>query len=113
MDGSKKRKADEADICSFGKLLKEECHKYRFPKSMNNFLELKDEDQIILKWRANIFKSYVNTVCDFHKNKFGEAFVSKYKAANICCDVYEKHKKKGKKKTKGGHLVTLEMAKKS
>ena len=53
MEGSKKRKADEADICSFGKLLKEECHKYRFPKSMNNFLELKDEDQIILKWKAN------------------------------------------------------------
>ena len=110
MDGSKKRKADEADICSFGKLLKEECHKYHFPKSMNNFLELKDEDQIILKWRANISKSDVKIVCDFHKNKFGEAFVSIYKSVNLCYDVYEKHKKKEKKKTKGGHLVTLEMA---
>ena len=110
MEGSNKRKA-EADICSFGKLLKEECHKYHIPKSINNFLDLRDEDQIILKWRANLSKSDVNTVCNFHKNKFGEAFVSKYKTANICFDVYEKHKK-GKKKTKGGHLVTLEMAKK-
>ena len=94
MERSKKCKADEADICSFGKLLKEECHKYHFPKSMNNFLELKDEDQIILKWRANISMSDVNIVCDFHKNKFGKAFVSKHKAEIICYDLYEKHKKK-------------------
>ena len=38
--------------------------------------------------------------------------MSKYKSVNLCYDVYEKHKKKEKKKTKGGHLVTLEMAKK-
>ena len=69
---------------------------------MNNNLELKDEDQIILKWRANISKSDVNTVCDFHKNKFGEAFVSKYKAENICMMFMRSTGRRGKGKQKVG-----------
>ena len=101
---SKKRKAPEK--CSFGDDLIDECHKNKFGDELVNFLDFTDQDQITYKWRAGILISdtSMKTICHYHEYKFGDDGFKKQ--FNKCCNVYNTHKKK----VKGGHTVSLELA---
>ena len=53
----------------------------------------------------------VTTICDYHEYKFGDKFLSKFKSVCVCANIFSKHLKL-KKKVKGGHAITLQIAKK-
>ena len=102
-----KRKADapESEKCSFGDNLNDGCHK-KMKTGLQCFENLSDKDQSIYKWRAGIINSDVSitSICHYHEYKFGEYFKTQF---NKCCNIYNKH---SKKKVKGGHVISLEMA---
>ena len=109
---SRKRKSEaHPATCCFGDYLNEECHKDCFKHNITDLETLPGDDQIVLKRRAQIMvlDTSVTTICDYHTYKFEDKFVSKFKSANVCADIFSKHPK-SKTKVKGGHVITLQMA---
>ena len=76
---NRKRKAEEdvlevAEKCSFGCYLKENCHR-NFKPENTSFLNLPEQNQTILKWRAgriNETGSVISTIWKYHTYKFGD-----------------------------------------
>ena len=101
----------EKELCSFGVLLNEECHKYSSDTNYVNFLDLSGSEKEILQWRAGLSDRNIETLCDSHYQKYGERFFQKQKSASVCDNIFDKHKKKGKK-AKGDRVIDLELAKK-
>ena len=91
----KKNRKSEAPpaTCCFGDYLNEECPKDHFKHNITDLETLPGNDQIVLKWQAQIMVSdtSVTTICDYHKYKFGDKFVSKFKTANVCANIFSKH----------------------
>ena len=103
MDATRKRKA--SDQCSFGDYIGDGCHNNKFAEGSVDFCSLTEEMQISYKWRAGILVSdtSLKTICHYHYHKFGDGFS---KQNTKCCNVFNTHKKK----VKGGHIVTLQLA---
>ena len=103
MDNTRKKKT--AVKCSFVDYLNDEYHR-NCKEEINHFLDFSDQDQVIHKWRAGLILSdmSIKTICHYHKYKFG-GFKKQF---TKCCNAFDKHKKK----VKGGHLLTLEIASK-
>ena len=110
-EDSRKRKSEAtATICCSGDYLNEECHKDRFKRNITDLETLPGDDQIVLRWRAQIMVSDTSvTISDHHKYKFGDKSVSKFKSANVCANIFSKYPK-SKKKVKSGHVIILQMA---
>ena len=107
----------EKELCSFGVLLNEECHKYSSVTNYVNFLDLSGSEKEILQWRAGLSDRNIETLCDSHYQKYGERFFQKQKSASVCANIFDKHKKekenkKKGKKAKGDRVIDLELAKK-
>ena len=112
VEDSRKRKCNvPSDSCCFGDILKEECHKEHFKNTIANFESLSRDDQIFQKWRDKISMSdtSVTTIFDYQIYKFGDKFVSSFINANVCGNIFSKHRR-SKKKVIGGHVITLDMA---
>ena len=107
---SRKRKSETppATRC-FRDYLNEEFYKDCFKHNITDLETLPGDNQIVL-WKDQIMVSDTFiTICDYHKYKFVDKFVSKFKSANVCANILSKHPK-SKKKVKGGHVITLQMA---
>ena len=74
--------------------------------------DLEEELQQTLLWWVGIREDIANNhellICAHHKDAFGSAFEKKFPK---CCNIYGKHRKR-RKAVKGGHIITLNHAKK-
>ena len=96
--------------CDFGELLGDFCHKKHFTtqfgiKRLDDFSA--DEKWVLIQ-RAGIKMENAPSkslkICYHHEWKFGTAFEKRFK--NFC-DLFKNHKNK----VKGGHKISLELAK--
>ena len=101
---------EEGVPCDFGAFLKDLCHKTYFTKKCG-FKDLKDYDPELKEvyfWRAGIFHhediDRITKICFHHEWALGVDFEGKY---TKCCNIFQNHKKK----VKGGHMISLYMAK--
>ncbi len=100
------------DKCSVGEALESVCHQHTFTRNYGikflSSLSAGEREKIL--WRCHL-KNHVfavdnPTICFHHELVYGRVF--ERRSSDRCCDIYKKHKKK----VKGGHTVSLEMAKK-
>ena len=104
MSSDKKRKAN-ADVedciavekCSFGVYLHEDCHK-NFKSEIIPLLNFYKQDQIVFQWKSGFSQNdpAASTICNYHKYKFGDGYKKQF---TKCCNIYEKHVKKSKRKS--------------
>ena len=90
-----------------------ECHKSWLTRqnALEKVCDFEEELQETLLWRAGMKEAVENQelmIYSHHKELFGSAFEKKFQK---CCNIYGKHTR-GRKVVKGGHMITLEMAKK-
>jgi len=91
-----------------------ECHKSWLTRhtAVENVCDLEEELQQTLLWWAGIGEDIANKqellICAHHKEVFHSAFEKKFPK---CCNIYGKHRKR-RKAVKGGHIITLNLAKK-
>ena len=95
--------------CDFGEAIGDECHKLSYTRiqNMENLRDYSEEVQETLLMRAGIQHQPDKanmTICTHHSKKFGRVFERKF---NKCCNIFHSHKVKAK----GGHIITLHLAK--
>ena len=102
---SKKSNKEEHEGCSFGQLLKEECHQ-KTSVEIRSFHNLSDEDQTVYRWRAGIESPHnITTICKYHETFYSDLL---FKKNSKCCDPFKWYKKK--RKPDGTHNLALETA---
>ena len=95
--------------CDFGEAIGDECHKLSYTRiqNMENLRDYSEDVQETLLTRAGIQHQPDKanmTICTHHSKKFGRVFERKF---NKCCNIFHSHKVKAK----GGHIITLHLAK--
>ena len=95
--------------CDFGEAIGDECHKLSYTRiqNMENLRDYSEDVQETLLMRAGIQHQPDKanmTICTHHSKKFGRVFERKF---NKCCNIFHSHKVKAK----GGHIITLHLAK--
>ena len=95
--------------CDFGEAIGDECHKlsYTSIQNMENLRDYSEDVQETLLMRAGIQHQPDKanmTICTHHSKKFGRVFERKF---HKCCNIFHLHKVKAK----GGHIITLHLAK--
>ena len=95
--------------CDFGEAIGDECHKLSYTRIQNteNLRDHSEDVQETLLMRAGIQHQPDKanmTICTHHSKKFGRVFERKF---NKCCNIFHSHKVKAK----GGHIITLHLAK--
>ena len=92
--------------CDFGEAIGDECHKLSYTRiqNMENLRDYSEDVQETLLMREHQSDKANKTICTHHSNKFGRVFERKF---NKCCNIFHSHKVKAK----GGHIITLHLAK--
>ena len=95
--------------CDYGEAIGDECHKLSYTRiqNMENLRDYSEDVQETLLMRAGIQHQPDKanmTICTHHSKKFGRVFERKF---NKCCNIFHWHKVKAK----GGHMITLHLAK--
>ena len=96
--------------CHFGEAIGDECHKLSHTRiqGLGNLSDCSEDEQETLLMRAGIAchgdKTNM-TICIYHSKKFGRVFERRFEK---CCNMFNSHKVKAK----GGHMITLHLAKK-
>ena len=98
--------------CSVGEVLDDKCYQETYSRKTGvrplDSLPVDTKEKIL--WRCglsdHVFAAQDVTICFHHEQVYGRVF--ERRVPEKCCDIFNTHKKKAK----GHHVITLEIAKK-